>query len=218
MKKNRIFQIIVLFVGLMALNTPLTKAQQAVDGLLLPKVEQLNKGNLNAQSLAQMANELERIALAHPQDWHAQYYAALAYIELANQAPKKEIDNLCDRADEYLKKAQLIRPNESENYVLKAYLLSARINVNAMFRGASMGRESKEQLDLALRQNPANPRAHYVRAMGIYYTPAAFGGGKKKAKAHLDASLKAYRENPPATALDPDWGRQEVEKLLRNYN
>lgn len=218
MKKNRIFQIIVLFLGLMTLNTPLAEAQQAVDGLLLPKVEQLNKGNLNAQSLTRMANELERIALAHSQDWHAQYYAALAYIELANQAPKKEIDNLCDRADEYLKKAQLIRPNESENYVLKAYLLSARINVNAMFRGASMGRESKEQLDLALRQNSKNPRAHYVRAMGIYYTPAAFGGGKKKAKAHLDASLKAYRENPPATALDPDWGRQEVEKLLRNYN
>jgi len=217
MKKNQIFQIVLLIACIGFVGTPKASAQQVVSGMLIPKVEQLNKGGLNTQSLKQLANELERIALAHPQDWHAQYYASLAYIELANLSAKREIDNLCDRADEYLKKAQLIRPNESENYVLKAYLLSARINVNAMFRGASMGRESKEQLDLALRHNPNNPRAHYVRAMGIYYTPAAFGGGKKKAKAHLDASLKAYRENTPANTLDPSWGRNEVEKLLVTY-
>lgn len=217
MKKNRFLSLFILLILIMLTGNRQTNAQQAVSGLLLPKVEQLNKGNLSKQTLQQLANELERIALAHPKDWHTQYYAAYTYIELANHSAKKEIDNLCDRADEFLKKAMLVRPDESENYVLKAYLLSARINVNAMFRGASMGRESKEQLDLALRRNPNNPRAHYVRAMGIYYTPAAFGGGKKKAKAHLDASLTAYRQYPAVSILDPDWGRQALEKLLATY-
>lgn len=217
MKKNRFFQQIVLILFVVFAGNTQVGAQQAVSGLLIPKVEQLNKGNLTLDNLKPLANELERIAMAYPKDWHAQYYAALAYIELANQSPKKQIDNLCDRAAEYLKKAQLIRPEESENHVLSAYLLSVRINVNAMFRGASMGRESKEQLDLALRLNPNNPRAHYIRGMGVYYTPTAFGGGKKKAKPHLDASLNAYKSYPTTTKVDPSWGRKEVEKLLATY-
>lgn len=217
MKKNRIFQIFFMILLVMTAGTGKTSAQQAVGGLLLPKVEQLNKGALSQAQLQQIANELERIAMAYPRDWHAQYYTAYTYVELANVSAKKEIDQLCDRADEFLKNAMRIRPDHAENYVLKAYLLSARINVNAMFRGASMGRESKQQLDLALSRDPENPRAHYVRAMGIYFTPAAFGGGKKKAKAHLDHSLKAYKAHPAASPLDPDWGMKAVEELLTTY-
>lgn len=200
-------------------------AQSDLQVLLKQKAEavqtaaQVKDSDLSRQTLQTLAGDLERIALASPDHWHAQYYAAYAYIELAFRAPKKDIDQLCDRAQEFLDQAIKLRPNESENHVLKAYLLSAKINVNAMFRGASMGKESKAELDRALELNPENPRAHYVRAMGIYYTPAVFGGGQKKAKPHLDRSAEHYQQAASADRhpLDPQWGHQAVKELLHSY-
>src|SRR5690606_23676158 len=137
--------------------------------------------------------DVERIALAHPKSWHANYYTAYGYTLLALNAPKDDIDALADRAAEYLDIATSIRPDEAENHILMAYLLSARINVNPMIRGASMGRESKTHLTTALEQEPDNPRALYVRGMGIFHTPAVFGGGKRKAKPYLDSALEMFK-------------------------
>lgn len=212
MKYTGLIVMMMLWLGI----SP-SLAQSDIRSLLEPTTAELNKDNLKAPDLQRMAGELERVALAHPEDWHAQYYTAYAYVALANQSAKKDIDNLCDRAQEFLDNALKIRPQEAENHVLKAYLLSARMNVNAMFRGASMGRESKVELDKALQLNPNNPRAHYVRAMGIYFTPAAFGGGKKKAKPHLELSLQKYGSFSAQSSLDPSWGLNEVKKLLATY-
>lgn len=217
-KNNRIIQIFsFLLLWTTGFGSMPVSAQTGTDQLLEEKIIQVQKPNLSLTEAQRLANELERLALARKNDWHAQYYAAYAYVELANLSGKRAIDALCDRAQEFLDRAVNIRPKESENHVLKAYLLSARMNVNPMFRGASMGRESKTELDLALELNPNNPRAHYVRAMGIYHTPAVFGGGKSKARPHLDTSLKAFRENPPANPLDPAWGAHAVRELLASY-
>src|SRR5690606_21553481 len=122
-------------------------------------------------ALQQVANDFERIALAHPKSWHANYYTAYSYTLLALAAQKDQIDALADRAEEYLAVAATIRPDDAENHVLAAYLLSARINVNPMVRGASMGRDSKTHLTAALEREPDNPRALFVRGMGIFHTP-----------------------------------------------
>lgn len=60
--KNRIFQLFILSILIMLADSRQAHAQQAVSGLLLPKVEQLNKGDLSKQDLHRLANELERIA------------------------------------------------------------------------------------------------------------------------------------------------------------
>lgn len=217
-KNNRMFQIFAfILLWTTGFGSMPVSAQTGTDQLLEEKIIQVQKPNLSLTEAQRLANELERLALARKNDWHAQYYAAYAYVELANLSGKRAIDALCHRAQEFLDQAFKIRPKESENHVLKAYLLSARMNVNPMFRGASMGRESKTELDLALELNPNNPRAHYVRAMGIYFTPAVFGGGKTKAKPHLDTSLRIYRNYPGKTPIDPHWGQKAAEDLLATY-
>lgn len=217
-KNNRMFQIFAfILLWTTGFGSMPVSAQTGTDQLLEEKIIQVQKPNLSLTEAQRLANELERLALARKNDWHAQYYAAYAYVELANLSGKRAIDALCDRAQEFLDQAFKIRPKESENHVLKAYLLSARMNVNPMFRGASMGRDSKTELDRALELNPNNPRAHYVRAMGIYFTPAVFGGGKTKAKPHLDTSLRIYRNYPGKTPIDPHWGQKAAEDLLATY-
>ena len=195
-----------------------TAAGQSLDALLTPKVAALDTAK-SAATVQQLANDFERIALAHPKSWHANYYTAYSYTLLALKAPKDDIDALANRAAEYLDVATSIRPDEAENHILMAYLLSARINVNPMMRGATMGRESKSHLTAALEREPGNPRGLYVRGMGIFHTPAVFGGGKKKAKSYLDNALEIF-EAPTdhADPLEPHWGRQETIALLTQYN
>src|SRR5690554_892944 len=112
---------------------------QSLEELLPPNIAALDTAN-GSNALQQLANDFERIALAHPKSWHANYYTAYTYTLLALAAQKDQIDALADRAEEYLDLATTIRPVDVENHILTAYLLSARINVNPMMRGASMGR------------------------------------------------------------------------------
>lgn len=194
-----------------------TAAGQSLEALLTPKVAALDTAE-RAEIIQQLANDLERIALAHPQSWHANYYTAYGYTLLALKAPKDDIDAVADRAEEYLDMATSIRSDEAENHILAAYLLSARINVNPMMRGARMGRESKAYLTAALDREPNNPRALYVRGMGIFHTPAVFGGGKKKAKPYLDKALKIFKATKNADLLEPHWGQRETIQLLTPYD
>ena len=190
---------------------------QSLEVLLTPKMAALDTAKSTAV-IQQLTNDVERIALAHPKSWHANYYTAYGYTLLALKAPKDDIDALADRAMEYLDIATAIRPDEAENHILMAYLLSARINVNPMMRGAGMGRESKAHLTTALEQEPDNPRALYVRGMGIFHTPAVFGGGKKKAKPYLDKALETFEALTGTDPLEPRWGQPETEELLTEYN
>lgn len=207
-------KLLILISALVALATHHVNGQD-LNELLESKVRSLTiVESEKANSI--LANEIERIALAQQGDWYANYYAALAYVETANVSPKKQIDALCDRAEEFLIKAEQIQRNNPENLILRAYLLSARINVSPMVRGAKLGVESKELLTKALEIDPSNPRALYVRGMGIYYTPAVFGGGKKKAKPYLEKAVAEF-EKEKKEGLDPYWGAREAVKLYEAY-
>lgn len=189
---------------------------QSLEELLTPKVAALDTAG-NPNTIRQLANDFERMALAHPRNWYANYYAAYTYTLLALTAEKEQIDALADNAQEYLDVATSIRPDDAENHILMAYLLSARINVNPMLRGASMGRDSKTHLTAALEQDPENPRGLYVRGMGIFHTPAVFGGGKKKAKPFLDKALEMFNAPNDRAPLAPRWGKKETARLLMEY-
>lgn len=205
----------LLFCISFSLLTSATRGQ-SLEALLAPEIAVLDTAK-GTDALQQLANNFERIALAHPKNWHANYYTAYTYTLLAFAAPKNEIDAIGDRAQEYLDLAMAIRPHDPENHILAAYLLSARIDVNPMVRGASMGRESKTYLTTALEQDPNNPRGLYVRGMGIFHTPAVFGGGKKKAKPFLDRALEIFDIPNDVAPLDPRWGRRETVQLLEEY-
>ena len=207
-------KLLILFSVLVALATHHVFGQ-GLNELLESKVRSLTiVESEKANSI--LANEIERIALVEEDDWYANYYAALAYVETAYVSPKKQIDALCDRAEEFLIKAEKIQNNNPENLVLRAYLLSARINVSPMVRGAKLGVESKELLTKALEIDPSNPRALYVRGMGIYYTPAVFGGGKKKAKPYIEKAVAQFKKEKKE-GLEPYWGAREAVKLYEMY-
>lgn len=187
----------------------------AQNNLLSQNIALIEKAN-TAEQWKSLALNFEKTAKAEPNNWYANYYTALAYIEIAN-ASEKNIDELCDKADIYLNKAIQLEKNNAENYILKAYLLSAKIQENPMLRGMKYGKESKKQLDIALKLDSKNPRYYYIRGRGIYNTPSMFGGGTKKAKPYLEKAMEYYKTQKTNSNLAPSWGRKQTRQLLNTY-
>ena len=65
-----------------------------------------------------------------------------------------------------------------------------------------------------MHQDPANPRPYFLKGQGLVYTPKQFGGGCKTAKPVLETAMGKYSGFKPASDINPDWGKPQVENLL----
>jgi len=159
---------------------------------------------------------LESLAKAHPDEWLLQYYTGWACTQLSFQAPNGQAEPLTDKAEDYVKKALQLQPDNTETLTLMAYWLSARINASPT-RGVTLGSESREYAGKAIAADSTNPRAHLIKALVTYYTPALFGGGKKKAQPLVQETTQRFAAFKPKTALDPHWGNDIAQQLAKEY-
>ncbi|HMP94582.1 MAG TPA: hypothetical protein PKD90_17005, partial [Phnomibacter sp.] len=169
--------------------------------------------------LTAAANSFERIANAEPAEWLPAYYAAYALVMKAFMgADVKDIDALCNKADELLAKAESLSPDNSEITTLKAMALTARIQVDGS-RGMTLGPKASAMLQQALQQQPANnPRAYVQLGQMMYYTPEAFGGGKKAGLQLVEKGLQAYETFVPASNIAPNWGKPYALQLQQQWS
>ncbi len=188
---------------------------QDIETALTEKIKVLEKSYTNKE-LEPLANDFERIALAVPSNWLANYYAAYVNVRIADMSSGNTIDTRCDQAEKYLKIAEK-QPDAdvSEINALYAYLYSAKVKVNPMFRGAKYGKLSREYSEKAIKANANNPRPYVVRAIGIYYTPKAFGGGKEKAQPMINKALEKFEHFTPKTPNHPHWGKGMIQSINR---
>jgi hypothetical protein len=94
-------------------------------------------------------------------------------------------------------------------------IASSHMMVNPMQRWQEYGAESSSNLEAAIAQDPTNPRPNYLKGQGLMYTPEQFGGGCKTAKVELQASLYKFSAFKPASELNPNWGKEQVESLMK---
>ncbi len=159
---------------------------------------------------------LAELARTHPQEWLLQYYAGWSYTQLSFKAEKKKAEQYSEQAAPFVKKALELQPHHTETLTLMGYWLSARINA-VPSRGASLGSESRQYAEKAIDADPSNPRASLVKALNIYYTPAIFGGGKKRARPTVVETGEKFARFTPADALAPNWGRNIYDVLNASY-
>jgi len=168
-----------------------------------------------ALTLQTVANNFERIATAEKTQWLPYYYAGYAIARTAYVTENKDkIDAMLDKADAMLNMADSLSPNNSEIYVAKSMAASARIEVNPMARGAQYGPAAGMLVDQAIKLDPNNPRAYLQKGTGVFYTPAAFGGGKDKAKTILETASQKFEKFKPADDLAPNWGKEWCKRML----
>jgi hypothetical protein len=161
-----------------------------------------------------IANDFERIANAEKKEWLPNYYAGMSYIMLAFEAAPDKIDGYCDKADQFLKVADSLSPNNSEIYVLKSMVASARISVNPMQRGMMYGMQSGNMIEKAIALNSKNPRAYLQKGTSAFYTPEMYGGGKKLAKPDIQKASDNFKTFQPESEIHPNWGKKRAEQLL----
>lgn len=166
-----------------------------------------------------LANNFERIAVAEKDKWLPYYYSAFVYV-LASYT-----DSVNSRKDIYLDKAfkfngiaDSLMPNNSEIYTLKGMISQARMQIDPMNRWQKYGADATANLTKAMQIDTLNPRPEYLIGVGTYYTPQQFGGGPQTAKPILEKSLAKYEKFIPESEIAPNWGRENLEEILKAVN
>jgi hypothetical protein len=203
-----------LFTLLLTMLTGFTSFSQDWQQSLQTELHKFDTSkNFNAwkQSIAR----LESLTKAHPEEWLLQYYTGWAYTQPSFQI-NGLAEELTDKAEPYVKKALELQPDNTETLTLMAWWLSARINASKV-RGVTLGSESRSYAQKAIEADSSNPRAYLIKALVTYYTPALFGGGKKKAEPIVQEAAQRFATFKPKTALDPHWGTEIYEQLAAEY-
>jgi hypothetical protein len=171
----------------------------------------------NPVDLLTLANNFERIATSEKSQWLAYYYAAFCQVNYGfMQQDKEKVDAIADKATDLINKADSLMPNNSEISCIKSMIASCHMMVNPMQRWQEYGAESSSNMEAAMKQDPTNPRPYYLKGQGLKYTPEQFGGGCATAKPELQTAMDKYAAFKPASELSPNWGKTQVENLLKD--
>ncbi|CCG99337.1 hypothetical protein FAES_1327 [Fibrella aestuarina BUZ 2] len=161
------------------------------------------------------AAQFERIAQAEATEWLPAYWAAYSYaMATARETDKTQKDALLDKMDNWVDTGLRRSANNDELLVLRAMSAQMRLPVDPMNRWMKYGPVIGQSLELAKKQNPANPRVDLVYGQNFYFTPEQFGGGCKKALPYLQSAQQKWKSFVPASSIAPNWGTQDLAHYL----
>jgi hypothetical protein len=160
------------------------------------------------------ANSFERIAQIERKDWLPLYYSAYSNLTAGLFSKDNSFkDQYWDKALQQAQKADSLSANNSEIFTLKGHIQFMKATVDPQSRMSFFG-TSAASLEKAKALNPDNPRPYLVQGQDTFYTPSAFGGGKKAAKPFLEIAVEKFAKFKTATELSPSWGAKQAQKLL----
>jgi hypothetical protein len=159
-----------------------------------------------------VANTFERIGDAEKTQWLPYYYGGLALSTAGWIDPKIDKDANSTRINTFCDKAEAIDKN-SEIYVLRNMSATQQMLVDPQARYMTYGIKAKNDLEIAIKLNPDNPRIYYLQGESLLGTPLAFGGGKDKAKPLFEKALALFQTDKPKP-MWPDWGLERTKEDL----
>lgn len=165
-----------------------------------------------------ISNGFQRIAQAEKAEWHPQYYSSYVLLLatfMLEESDKSKKDKMLDAALDLVESADKAFPNNSEILTLKAFVLSMKIEIDPMNRGMKFGMQVNTLISKAIELDGKNPRAYFLKATNLYYTPEQFGGSKDKGCENLKKSVELFKSEKPSTETTPNWGREDAEKMLK---
>lgn len=162
-----------------------------------------------------LAASFERIADAEKNQWLPYYYAALSNILRGFSDTKANKDELAERADALIAKAEAIDPKNAEIFLLKSMTSTLHMLVDPQTRWQQYGAAVNENREKAKQLDPNNPRVYFLEGQNVFGTPKEFGGGKEKAKPLFEKSVALFKTYKPAGDLYPNWGLKSAQQMLQ---
>ena len=185
------------------------------------RIASMEKTNSSA-GWQEMANGFERIADAEKSQWLPYYYAAVSNVMtgymLSNGQPgaanTTQLDQLADKAESLLNKAEELEKDNSEIYCVRKMINTLKMTADPMTRYQTYGPKAAEALEKAKSLDPENPRVYMLEGQDKFYTPEQFGGSKTEAKSLFETSLKKFDSFKPKSTIHPSWGKNQVEYFI----
>lgn len=164
------------------------------------------------EALTELETQLNEQYQSNGQNLYLYWKAYLKYYEAI-----LHLQNGDDKASETavlagIKDLENIAQKNDEDYALLALMQSFSIQFVSAFKAATRSGKVKKNAQKSLDLQPQNLRAAYVLASSDYYTPEAYGGGKKTEE-YLRMALEMPDQVNPNPYL-PSWGREEAYLLL----
>ncbi len=161
-----------------------------------------------------VAANFERMADAEKTQWLPYYYAALANVWRGFNDAKSDYDEVGDKADALIAKAEAIDSKNSEIAVVKSMAATMHMMVDPMSRWQKYGMMQREALEMAKQLDVNNPRIYYLEGQTTFNMPEQFGGGKENAKPLFEKSVELFKTFKPVSNLYPKWGQNIAEQML----
>jgi hypothetical protein len=207
---KRLICIIVFFLFISNV-----KSQILLDSAYYNKGLRMIASSKSVQDYINAASYFDALAYKKEDEWLAPLYAALSYTLASyfdSDVTKK--DALCDKAQVYIDSANMRHPDIAELTSLQAFLYQARIEVSPKERGLEYALKADAQIKKAETANPNDPRAYFLYAMNVFYTPEIFGGGPKKALPLFEEAALKFENFVPKYPFSPHWGKQQNQDMI----
>ena len=98
--------------------------------------------------------------------------------------------------------------------MLAAMIANARMVVDPMQRWQKYGKLFSDNLASAKEVNPDNPRMYYLQGTSKFFTPKAFGGGKKSAMPYFEKADGLFAKQTSKDIPKPYWGKDKNSYFL----
>jgi hypothetical protein len=185
-------------------------AQTILDSAVYNKGLRMIESSKTYQDFERAGNYFDALTTGKKDEWLAPLYSALSFILASFREPDpKQKEALCDKAQVYLDTSRMRHPDVSELASMQAFLYQARIDVSPMERGLEYSLKADSEIKKAESANPGDPRAYFLYAMNVYYTPKIFGGGPEKALPLFEQAAEKFNEFVPKMSFMPHWGKQQ---------
>ncbi len=206
--KKSLFTIALVAISFLSFSQS-EKFQKAME----QNITQFDAAKTAADFLS-VGSNFERIAEAEKNQWLPYYYAALSNILIGFTDEKSDKDEIGNKADELIAKAETLEPKNSEIVLLRGMSATLHMMVDPMGRWQQYGMMQREAMETAKKLDASNPRTYYWEGQNLMNTPAQFGGGKDVAKPIFEKAVSLYKTFKPVNNLYPTWGKEITERLL----
>ncbi|MFH0841642.1 MAG: hypothetical protein V1903_03375 [Bacteroidota bacterium] len=161
------------------------------------------------------ANQFERIGNAMQTQWLPFYYTAYCYVQISHKVKSDNMRDLnIEKAEELISRADQLSPENSEIWVMKGFILQAKMSVDPMTRGFKYNKTCLETFRKARELDSENPRSYLWEGVNLFNTPSFMGGGKEKALPLIEKSIEKFETFHLHDSISPDWGKQYALMIL----
>jgi tetratricopeptide (TPR) repeat protein len=145
--------------------------------------------------------------------WLIHYYIGLSDWRLVafymGKQNKEKALQFLDEGIDHLQQCLELNGQFPEAHSLLSSLYGNKIGIKPML-AVALGTKSGIHFNKAISLDPTNPRSNLIAGQSAYFTPKLFGGGKDKAKSHIEKAIALFDSFKVANPVLPDWGHDEA--------